>query len=135
MQISDYLPFDIIKCLYFFFYLTHFGGQGRNSYNDFFFFGKFKTPQFVVRLSNLQEGLSKIIDFFLLFAIQVNGVLNYKEALRKAEQPQTSSLLNQILQTVRERFPGQSDDNLLTMILEVCKLSLFTRCFDEKRIF
>ena len=59
--------------------------------------------------------------------------MNYKEALRKAEQPQTSSLLNQILDTVRERFPGQSDDNLLTMILEVCKLSLFTTCFEEKR--
>jgi hypothetical protein len=77
--------------------------------------------------------MSKIIDFFLLFAIQVNGAMNYREALRKAEQPQTSSLLNQILQTIRERFPGQSDDNLLTMILEVCKLSLFTTCFDEKR--
>ena len=59
--------------------------------------------------------------------------MNYKEALRKAEQPQTSSLLNQILETVRQRFPGQSDDNLLTMILEVCKLSLFTTCFDKKR--
>ena len=59
--------------------------------------------------------------------------MNYKEALRKAEQPQTSSVLNQILETARERFPGQSDDNLLTMILEVCKLSLFTTCFDEKR--
>ena len=59
--------------------------------------------------------------------------MNYKEALRKAEQPQTSSLLNQILETVRQRFPGQSDDNLLTMILEVCKLSLFTTCFDENR--
>ena len=74
-----------------------------------------------------------MINIFLLFAIQVNGVMNYKEALRKAEQPQTSSLLNQILETVRERFPEQSDDNLLTMILEVCKLSLFTTCFDEKR--
>ena len=59
--------------------------------------------------------------------------MNYKEALRKAEQPQTSSLLNQILETVRQRFPGQSDDNLLTMILEVCKLILFTTRFDEKR--
>ena len=60
-------------------------------------------------------------------------MMKYKEALRKAEQPQTSSLLNQILETVRERFPEQSDDNLLTMILEVCKLSLFTTCFEEKQ--
>ena len=60
--------------------------------------------------------------------------MNYKEALRKAEQPQTSSLLNQILETVRERFPGQSDDNLLTMILEVCKLSLITKFLTKNEI-
>ena len=47
--------------------------------------------------------------------------MNYREALRTAEEPQTQtpSLLNRILETVRERFPNQPDDNLLTLILEV----------------
>ena len=45
--------------------------------------------------------------------------MNYREALRRAEQTPTPSMLNTILETVRERFPDQSDDNLLTMILEV----------------
>jgi len=51
--------------------------------------------------------------------LEINGAMNYREALRAAEQPQTPSLLNRILETVREQFPDQPDDNLLTMILEV----------------
>ena len=53
--------------------------------------------------------------------------MNYREALRRAEQTPTPSMLNTILETVRERFPDQSDDNLLTMILEV--LSFFKKKF------
>ena len=54
MQISDYIPFNIIKCLYFF-DLTHFRGQGRNPYNNFVaFLENLRHHNFVLRLSDLQ---------------------------------------------------------------------------------
>ena len=55
MQISDYIPFNIIKCLSFL-DLTHFRGQGRNPSNNFVaFLENLRHHIFVLRLSDLYQ--------------------------------------------------------------------------------
>ena len=55
MQISDYIAFNIIKCLQFL-DLTHFRGQGRNLSNNFVaFLENLRHHIFVLRLSDLYQ--------------------------------------------------------------------------------
>ena len=71
MQISDYIPFNMIKCHYSV-DLTHFKGQGRNPINNFVaFLENLRHHTFVLRLSDLQScgydlaciNLTQIVEF------------------------------------------------------------------------
>ena len=90
MQISDYIPFNISKCLYFI-DLTHFKGQGRYPYNNFIgFLENLRHHNFVLRLSDLQHFLfysstsqtddSRILEAFKkVFLIRIHYKLSSDE--------------------------------------------------------